>query len=175
MLNVVFVCLFLTYLVLFHSHWFMELFFCFVLFYCCFSPQERPVKSLEPQLWSGRHAVLHHHRGERADPIFKLYICKFPPCMSVFTWCMRSLLHRLSPFVLKALKKTGLHPSDPRLKHCMDKFRQASRESVGEVILDRELFHRYNGEVVPQAVTRDINTLLRCICSDISLINNNKK
>lgn len=49
------------------------------------------------------------------------------------------------PLVLKALKKTGLHPSDPRLKHCMDKFRQASRESVGEMMMDRELFHRYNG------------------------------
>lgn len=49
------------------------------------------------------------------------------------------------PLVLKALKKTGLHPSDPRLKHCMDKFRQASRESVGEVVMDRELFRRYSG------------------------------
>uniref|UniRef100_A0A669BYR6 glutaminase n=1 Tax=Oreochromis niloticus TaxID=8128 RepID=A0A669BYR6_ORENI len=30
-----------------------------------------------------------------------------------------------------ALKKNGLHPSDPRLKDCMEKLRQAVKESVG--------------------------------------------
>lgn len=45
---------------------------------------------------------------------------------------------------LQALRKTGLHPSDPRLKDCMDKLRQAVRESVAEVMMDRELFHRWD-------------------------------
>ncbi|XP_030585038.1 glutaminase 2b isoform X2 [Archocentrus centrarchus] len=44
-----------------------------------------------------------------------------------------------------ALKKTGLHPSDPRLKDCMDNIRQAVKESVGEVMMDRDLFHRCVG------------------------------
>lgn len=94
--------------------------------------------------------------------------------------------------VLKALKKTGLHPSDPRLKHCMDKFRQASRESVGEVMMDRELFHRYNGggdgrkSFVKKRISAatgcdltlccwscswdlgNISTLLHCSCTDNS-------
>ncbi|KAM9409520.1 glutaminase 2b [Pholidichthys leucotaenia] len=48
-----------------------------------------------------------------------------------------------------ALRKTGLHPSDPRLKDCMEKVRQAVNESVGEVMMDRELFHRcFGGNVV---------------------------
>lgn len=111
-----------------------------------FSPQERPVKGLQPQLRSGRHALLHHHRGEGASPVFILYISKYPPLRGVYSTICLSLLRCLFvPLVLKALKKTGLHPSDPRLKPCMDKFRQASRESVGEVMLDRELFHRYSG------------------------------
>ena len=37
-----------------------------------FLPQECPFKV--PQLWSGRHAFLHHHRGKRADPHFTLYL-----------------------------------------------------------------------------------------------------
>ncbi|XP_049893397.1 glutaminase 2b isoform X2 [Epinephelus moara] len=48
-------------------------------------------------------------------------------------------------YFISALKKTGLHPSDPRLKDCMEKFRQAVRESVGEVMMDRDLFHRCVG------------------------------
>uniref|UniRef100_UPI0037E8F0F2 glutaminase kidney isoform, mitochondrial-like n=1 Tax=Semicossyphus pulcher TaxID=241346 RepID=UPI0037E8F0F2 len=44
-----------------------------------------------------------------------------------------------------ALKRTGLHPSDPRLKDCMEKLRQAATESIGEVVMDRELFHRCVG------------------------------
>ncbi|CAN9511876.1 unnamed protein product [Ophioblennius macclurei] len=44
-----------------------------------------------------------------------------------------------------ALRKTGLHPSDPRLKDCMEKIRRATRQSVGEVMMDRELFHRCVG------------------------------
>uniref|UniRef100_A0A3Q3B5D8 glutaminase n=1 Tax=Kryptolebias marmoratus TaxID=37003 RepID=A0A3Q3B5D8_KRYMA len=50
---------------------------------------------------------------------------------------------------LQALKKTGLHPSDPRLRECMEKLRQAVRESAGEVMMDRDLFHRWvSGNVV---------------------------
>ncbi|XP_029947628.1 glutaminase 2b [Salarias fasciatus] len=44
-----------------------------------------------------------------------------------------------------ALRKTGLHPSDPRLKDCMEKIRRAMRLSVGEVMMDKDLFHRCVG------------------------------
>ncbi|XP_040890773.1 glutaminase 2b [Toxotes jaculatrix] len=44
-----------------------------------------------------------------------------------------------------ALKRTGLHPSDPRLKDCMEKLRRAVKESAGEVMMDRDLFHRCVG------------------------------
>lgn len=44
-----------------------------------------------------------------------------------------------------ALKRTGLDPSDPRLKDCMEKLGQAVNESDGEVMMDRELFHRCVG------------------------------
>ncbi|KAI9548873.1 hypothetical protein NQZ68_003407 [Dissostichus eleginoides] len=48
-----------------------------------------------------------------------------------------------------ALKKTGLHPSDPRLKDCMERIRHAVNDSVGEVMMDRELFHRcVSGNIV---------------------------
>uniref|UniRef100_A0A8C2ZA99 glutaminase n=1 Tax=Cyclopterus lumpus TaxID=8103 RepID=A0A8C2ZA99_CYCLU len=46
---------------------------------------------------------------------------------------------------LQALKKTGLHPSDPRLKDCMEELRHAVKESVNEVMMDRDLFHRCVG------------------------------
>lgn len=45
---------------------------------------------------------------------------------------------------LQALKKTGLDPSDPRLKDCMEKLQQALNESIGEVMMDRDLFHRWD-------------------------------
>ncbi|XP_058487598.1 glutaminase 2b isoform X1 [Solea solea] len=45
-------------------------------------------------------------------------------------------------FFTSALRRTGLHPSDPRLKGCMEKLRRAVRESAGEVMMDRDLFHR---------------------------------
>ncbi|XP_041673420.1 glutaminase 2b [Cheilinus undulatus] len=44
-----------------------------------------------------------------------------------------------------ALKRTGLQPSDPRLKDCMEKLQQAVTESDGEVMMDRDLFHRCVG------------------------------
>lgn len=44
-----------------------------------------------------------------------------------------------------ALKRTGLHPSDPRLKECMEKLRQASKKAVGDIMMDRDLFHRCMG------------------------------
>ncbi|KAF7208157.1 glutaminase 2b [Nothobranchius furzeri] len=48
-----------------------------------------------------------------------------------------------------ALKKTGLQPSDPRLKESTEKLRQAVKESVAEVMMDRDLFHRcFGGNVV---------------------------
>uniref|UniRef100_A0A667ZMY3 glutaminase n=1 Tax=Myripristis murdjan TaxID=586833 RepID=A0A667ZMY3_9TELE len=50
----------------------------------------------------------------------------------------------ISSFI-SALKKTGLHPSDPRLRDCMEKLRQAVRDSIGEVMMDKELFHRCVG------------------------------
>lgn len=46
---------------------------------------------------------------------------------------------------ISALKKTGLHPSDPRLRDCMEKLRQVVKESVEEVMIDRDLFHRCVG------------------------------
>ncbi|XP_022617157.1 glutaminase liver isoform, mitochondrial-like isoform X3 [Seriola dumerili] len=48
-------------------------------------------------------------------------------------------------YFTSALRRTGLHPSDPRLKDCMEKLRQAVKESAGEVMMDRELFHRCVG------------------------------
>lgn len=48
----------------------------------------------------------------------------------------------LTTSYLQALKKNGLHPSDPRLKDCMEKLREAVKESVGEVMMDKDLFHR---------------------------------
>uniref|UniRef100_A0A3Q2D8C4 glutaminase n=1 Tax=Cyprinodon variegatus TaxID=28743 RepID=A0A3Q2D8C4_CYPVA len=44
-----------------------------------------------------------------------------------------------------ALKKTGLQPSDPRLKECMEKLRRAVKDSVGEVMMDKDLFRRCVG------------------------------
>lgn len=49
----------------------------------------------------------------------------------------------LTTSYLQALKKNGLHPSDPRLKDCMEKLREAVKESVGEVMMDKDLFHRW--------------------------------
>ncbi|TNN78671.1 Glutaminase kidney isoform, mitochondrial [Liparis tanakae] len=48
-------------------------------------------------------------------------------------------------YFTSALKKTGLHPSDPRLKDCMEELRHAVNESVNEVMMDRDLFHRCVG------------------------------
>uniref|UniRef100_A0AAV2M8C9 glutaminase n=1 Tax=Knipowitschia caucasica TaxID=637954 RepID=A0AAV2M8C9_KNICA len=44
-----------------------------------------------------------------------------------------------------ALKQTGLLPSDPRLRDCMEKLRQAVRQAVGDLMMDRDLFHRCMG------------------------------
>ncbi|XP_060925641.1 glutaminase 2b isoform X2 [Limanda limanda] len=44
-----------------------------------------------------------------------------------------------------ALRRTGLHPSDPRLKDCMEKLRQAVNDSAGEAMMDRKLFQRCAG------------------------------
>ncbi|XP_034021943.1 glutaminase kidney isoform, mitochondrial-like isoform X1 [Thalassophryne amazonica] len=51
----------------------------------------------------------------------------------------------LVSYFISALKKTGLHPSDPRLKDCMGKLRQLAKDSVGEVMMDRDIFHRCVG------------------------------
>ncbi|KAF7655573.1 hypothetical protein LDENG_00054310 [Lucifuga dentata] len=48
-------------------------------------------------------------------------------------------------YFISALKKTGLHPSDPQLKDCMEKLRRATKDSAGEVMMDRDLFHRCVG------------------------------
>ncbi|XP_037346212.1 glutaminase 2b [Pungitius pungitius] len=48
-------------------------------------------------------------------------------------------------YFTSALKKTGLHPSDPRLKDCMEELRQAAMDSVGEALMGRDLFHRCVG------------------------------
>ncbi|KAJ3602670.1 hypothetical protein NHX12_030419 [Muraenolepis orangiensis] len=45
-------------------------------------------------------------------------------------------------FFISALKKTGLHLSDPRLKDSMEKLREAVQDSAGEVMMDRDLFHK---------------------------------
>lgn len=44
--------------------------------------------------------------------------------------------------ILQAVKSTGLLTSDPRLRDCMEKIREAVRESAGEVMMDRELFRK---------------------------------
>ncbi|KAM6980165.1 glutaminase 2b [Aplochiton taeniatus] len=46
---------------------------------------------------------------------------------------------------ITALKKTGLHTSDPRLKDCMTKLRNTVKDSFSEVMMDRELFHKCVG------------------------------
>ncbi|KAL7837619.1 hypothetical protein SRHO_G00273300 [Serrasalmus rhombeus] len=46
---------------------------------------------------------------------------------------------------IAALKSTGLLTSDPRLRDCMEKLRQAVRECTGEVKMDRELFRKFVG------------------------------
>ncbi|XP_040015429.1 glutaminase 2b isoform X2 [Xiphias gladius] len=48
-------------------------------------------------------------------------------------------------YFTSALKRTGLQPSDPRLKDCMEKLRRALKDSAGEVMMDRDLFHRCVG------------------------------
>ncbi|XP_059925272.1 glutaminase 2b isoform X1 [Gadus macrocephalus] len=46
-------------------------------------------------------------------------------------------------YFTSALRKTGLHPSDPRLKCSMEKLEKAEQDSVGgEVMMDRDLFHK---------------------------------
>ncbi|XP_056098441.1 glutaminase 2b isoform X2 [Rhinichthys klamathensis goyatoka] len=44
-----------------------------------------------------------------------------------------------------AVKSTGLLTSDPRLRDCMEKIREAIRESAGEAMMDRELFRKCAG------------------------------
>ncbi|KAK3512598.1 hypothetical protein QTP70_017203 [Hemibagrus guttatus] len=46
---------------------------------------------------------------------------------------------------ISAIKSTGLLTSDPRLRDCMDKLRQAVRESNGDVMMDHKLFRRCVG------------------------------
>ncbi|XP_062326522.1 glutaminase 2b [Osmerus eperlanus] len=46
---------------------------------------------------------------------------------------------------ISALRSTGLLTSDPRLKDCMNKLRHVVRDSVGDVMMDRKLFHRCVG------------------------------
>uniref|UniRef100_A0A3P8SSA1 glutaminase n=1 Tax=Amphiprion percula TaxID=161767 RepID=A0A3P8SSA1_AMPPE len=70
-----------------------------------------------------------------------------PNCLYCFSLCLFSALTlRLTQIpCLQALKKTGLHPSDPRLRDCMENLRHAMKESVSEVMMDRDLFHRCVG------------------------------
>lgn len=53
----------------------------------------------------------------------------------------------LSQFV-SALKKTGLLMSDPRLRDCVKHMRQASRDSVGPVMMDKMLFRRCVSSII---------------------------
>lgn len=53
----------------------------------------------------------------------------------------------LSQFVT-ALKKSGLLMSDPRLRECVQQMRQASRESIGPVMMDKTLFRRCGGNIM---------------------------
>uniref|UniRef100_A0A671LAI9 glutaminase n=1 Tax=Sinocyclocheilus anshuiensis TaxID=1608454 RepID=A0A671LAI9_9TELE len=46
---------------------------------------------------------------------------------------------------ISAVKSTGLLTSDPRLRDCMEKIREAVRESAGEVMMDLELFRKCVG------------------------------
>ncbi|XP_075997232.1 glutaminase 2b [Genypterus blacodes] len=48
-------------------------------------------------------------------------------------------------YFISTLKKRGLHPSDPRLKDCMEKLQKAVSDSVSEVMMDRDLFRRVVG------------------------------
>uniref|UniRef100_A0A7N6BJV4 glutaminase n=1 Tax=Anabas testudineus TaxID=64144 RepID=A0A7N6BJV4_ANATE len=50
-------------------------------------------------------------------------------------------------YFTSALKRTGLHPSDPRLKDCMEKLQQAVQESVGENVFIF-LFRCVGGNIV---------------------------
>ncbi|KAK7939038.1 hypothetical protein WMY93_002364 [Mugilogobius chulae] len=53
----------------------------------------------------------------------------------------------LSQFV-SALKKTGLLMSDPRLRDCVKTMRQATRESIGPVVMDKTLFRRCVSNII---------------------------
>lgn len=44
---------------------------------------------------------------------------------------------------LKALRKTGLLKSDPRLRDCVHQMRQSTRDSLGPVMMDKKLFRRW--------------------------------
>lgn len=104
---------------------------------------------------SRKHAFLHHHRGKRASAHLILYSSKqtssahYFICTLATEYILSHLLYilcatalMLTTSYLQALKKNGLHPSDPRLKDCMEKLREAVKESVGEVMMDKDLFHR---------------------------------
>lgn len=92
------------------------------------------------QLWSGKHAFLHHHRWKGASSHLLLYLSKWMKTHRSFAANVRTCYYGYH--CLQALRRTGLHPSDPRLKDCMEKLRQAVKESAGEVMMDRDLFHR---------------------------------
>ncbi|KAL0977934.1 hypothetical protein UPYG_G00163480 [Umbra pygmaea] len=46
---------------------------------------------------------------------------------------------------ISALRRTGLHTGDPRLKDCMSKLRLSAAESFHDLMMDRELFHKCVG------------------------------
>ncbi|XP_028264732.1 glutaminase liver isoform, mitochondrial isoform X2 [Parambassis ranga] len=50
----------------------------------------------------------------------------------------------LSQFI-SALRKTGLLTSDPRLRDCVNQMRQSTCDSVGQVMMDKQLFRRCVG------------------------------
>ena len=72
--------------------------------------------------------------------------------------CTSSCLQTLH-LSLKALRSTGLLTSDPRLKDSMNKLRHVVRDSVGDVMMDRKLFHRYGpvrlGQIRPDDISFD--------------------
>ncbi|XP_047438387.1 glutaminase 2b [Mugil cephalus] len=106
---------------------------------------------IQPACWPAtKSSSASQRRATHSDPLhLKVNVPPKPPSSGVENMLFYTITDGkeqipVSHFI-SALKKTGLHPSDPRLKEGMEKLRAAVRESVGEVMMDRDLFHRCVG------------------------------
>uniref|UniRef100_A0A3B3ZL36 glutaminase n=1 Tax=Periophthalmus magnuspinnatus TaxID=409849 RepID=A0A3B3ZL36_9GOBI len=90
-------------------------------------------------------------------PLPPSFLLLFPSCRHRLMEGMEDLLFYtitegkdsipVSQFI-SALKKTGLLMSDPRLRDCVKHMRQASRDSIGPVMMDKALFRRCVSNII---------------------------